>query len=837
MASSKIVLTSSSDWRPWLFIIKSLALGGNVWKYIDPDLASPLPEPTLPTSPEAIEASPVARHTTLATLTPDERDVFKLLYNEYKEKLSQVKAEIESLKLIRTHLVTSVSKENVVYIESKEGIHDMLVALKKRLAPTDEARKLEIIGKYNRLRTFDKRTDVETWCKEWETTYADAVALNLSEVSGNRSQSDFAMALSSIDQAYSTAQQFWLQQSLKSDSTTKVPSLYDIIEDFRNNYRSNQALKINSRVGAFSVLTDEKKEYQESKDSNAELKLLKPCLCGTQHKYKNCLYITPSERPQGWKGEREVFERINKKISSLKNRSGKPLKSWFLSTFKYDGFDDPPTYGKENNSKINTSPKSLGAFTTYSSFKTASSDDYKLYHSWTLDSASDVHICNDPTISDWVTTKEACAGDEIFAGKTSYAIEAFGTVTIEVITDEGIALMQLQDVALAPGFMTNLVSLDRLNSKGVHWNSEYPTVLKRDQKPFCKLRRVGRHWTLQKDVRQKNIFNSFSTNSSHVPRTVKFTAKELHSVLAHASTQAINHVDSSDISIDYSVPCPTSSECETCSLAKAKKQISRRKEVEFESNGLPFFRIGWDMIEFEQAFNGDNYGSHIRCRDSGFEFSGTHPTKPGALAFFKKTVIFIQNTLRFKIHFCRLDGETTFGIEFEEFVAEQGIVAERTAPYSAEQNGGVERSGGIIVVKTRSFIIGANLPSRLWNEAFNAATYIKNRTPHHQLDWKTPFEVIFKNKPTYAHMHPYGCRAYALEHKIPRRQKMQPRAHIGYLVGYDSRNIYRIWIPSKKRVVRTRDVTFDHKSFWSADDLDIGDVLNTMSNNSQKKTT
>lgn len=79
-------------------------------------------------------------------------------------------------------------------------------------------------------------------------------------------------------------------------------------------------------------------------------------------------------------------------------------------------------------------------------------------------------------------------------------------------------------------------------------------------------------------------------------------------------------------------------------------------------------------------------------------------------------------------------------------------------------------------------------------------------------------------------MHPYGCRAYVLENKIPKKLKMLPRAHIGYLVGYDSRNIYRIWIPSKKRVIRTRDVTFDHSSFWTPDDLDIGDMLKESAN-------
>ena len=43
---------------------------------------------------------------------------------------------------------------------------------------------------------------------------------------------------------------------------------------------------------------------------------------------------------------------------------------------------------------------------------------------------------------------------------------------------------------------------------------------------------------------------------------------------------------------------------------------------------------------------------------------------------------------------------------------------------------------------------------------------------------------------------------------------MSPRAAIGYLVGYDASNIWRIWIPSKRRIVRARDVEFDETRFY-----------------------
>ncbi|KAF4305818.1 Integrase catalytic core [Botryosphaeria dothidea] len=113
--------------------------------------------------------------------------------------------------------------------------------------------------------------------------------------------------------------------------------------------------------------------------------------------------------------------------------------------------------------------------------------------------------------------------------------------------------------------------------------------------------------------------------------------------------------------------------------------------------------------------------------------------------------------------------------------------------------------------------IGANLPERLWLETVLAATYIHNRTPSKVLKWKTPFELAHGTKPNVAHMRVYGCKAYALNKNIPRSEKLQERALVGYLVGYDSTNIYRIWYLPEDRIIRSRDVSFDELSTYSPD--------------------
>ena len=55
--------------------------------------------------------------------------------------------------------------------------------------------------------------------------------------------------------------------------------------------------------------------------------------------------------------------------------------------------------------------------------------------------------------------------------------------------------------------------------------------------------------------------------------------------------------------------------------------------------------------------------------------------------------------------------------------------------------------------------------------------------------------------------------------------KLDPRAHIGYLVGYDSTNIYRIWIPHKGVVISTQDVIFDEKTFFDGKRTDLSNEL------------
>ena len=120
-------------------------------------------------------------------------------------------------------------------------------------------------------------------------------------------------------------------------------------------------------------------------------------------------------------------------------------------------------------------------------------------------------------------------------------------------------------------------------------------------------------------------------------------------------------------------------------------------------------------------------------------------------------------------------------------------------------------------------------PSRaLWREIVTAAVYLYNRTPKENISWKSPYQALHEwlnpregvtgpTKPQLHHLRSYGCKCFVLIKSKgdpdypPKLQKLAPRAHIGYLAGYDSTSIYRVWIPHK--VILARDILFNEDEF------------------------
>ena len=169
----------------------------------------------------------------------------------------------------------------------------------------------------------------------------------------------------------------------------------------------------------------------------------------------------------------------------------------------------------------------------------------------------------------------------------------------------------------------------------------------------------------------------------------------------------------------------------------------------------------------------------------------------------------------------------------KRYIESLHIKVEPSPPYTQALNGGAERSGGVVKQKIRSMRASSKLPAALWREISKAAVYLLNRTPKYQYNWKTSYDkfhtfiaqrngvAIEHKRPDQSHLRAYGCKAFAMTtdalKKTSRLQRFKPNAWIGYLVGYDSTNVYRVWNPVMNKVVRTRDVTFNEYETFNGD--------------------
>ena len=127
--------------------------------------------------------------------------------------------------------------------------------------------------------------------------------------------------------------------------------------------------------------------------------------------------------------------------------------------------------------------------------------------------------------------------------------------------------------------------------------------------------------------------------------------------------------------------------------------------------------------------------------------------------------------------------------------------------------------------RSRAIQLEASLLLSLGLEAFLTTRYALNRTLNKQLGWKTPYEIAYGKQPSLTYIYIYGCKTYTLDKQIRRGDKLAPRVLIGHLVGYDLTNIYRIWIPSLRKVIRTRDVIFDETLFYNPKGQNIDYLL------------
>ncbi|GAU42259.1 hypothetical protein TSUD_327370 [Trifolium subterraneum] len=162
----------------------------------------------------------------------------------------------------------------------------------------------------------------------------------------------------------------------------------------------------------------------------------------------------------------------------------------------------------------------------------------------------------------------------------------------------------------------------------------------------------------------------------------------------------------------------------------------------------------------------------------------------------------------------RTDGGGEYNSKnFESFCTSHGIEHEIIAPYTPQHNGLAERRNRTILDMARCMVKHKGLPKSFWGETVSTAVYVLNRCPTKKLKDKVPEEVWTGKKPSVSHFKVFGalCHKHVPEAK---RNKLDDRSEPMILVGYHVTGAYKLYNPTSKKMIYSRDVIVDEAKSW-----------------------
>ena len=166
----------------------------------------------------------------------------------------------------------------------------------------------------------------------------------------------------------------------------------------------------------------------------------------------------------------------------------------------------------------------------------------------------------------------------------------------------------------------------------------------------------------------------------------------------------------------------------------------------------------------------------------------------------------VETQFGVKIKILRSDNGAEFNMK--DFFNQKGIIHHKSYVATPQQNGIVERKHQHLLNVAHALLFQAGLPLTYWNESVLTATYIINRLPTPILNNQTPYELLFKQKPAYAHMRVFGSLCFAAT-LLNGRKKFDPQGRACVVLGYPfGTKGYKILDLKSSTIFISRDVIF-----------------------------
>ncbi|TXB98079.1 hypothetical protein FocTR4_00017044 [Fusarium oxysporum f. sp. cubense] len=796
--TARTILRGPDDWISWIQEIELQAEAYGAWPRIDPERAdrdSDKPEEPVIEDFETYQKRKLTEHeikvgkTVEGEIPPTKPSTgdLKIFYEAYLSALPHLQRQhrqrATEYSRIMAHITESVDSSilTTVLSQVKEDhpkgytIRQLLRGLKEDLAPSISTTIREITQRY--LKVLDDaskaRQSPEQWLQRWQEAYAQARPYEIPEILGNPGVDRFLEAVEKrIAPSWAESERNAL---LKKEKANEETSLTELASELRAVIRRTPVGRGYAVHATLGNRSDKPKKHVN-------------CPCKRENhwwKAEECallIYAVTGTAP------RHVKKPSDGELDRMRKELDKPFWKWLKpKVLRNGGEASSPAQGNPGSSAypgnlINfiLSPYILAEAERNIQLHTAHKGPlHPLTRSTLLDTCGATHLVNSIAMlekNSFIPTY----GDYVEAGDTSFPILGKGTRVIHKIVNGPSGTktqsLTLSDVVVVEGFHTNIVSEALLRTSGawysgfdcsLRWGNPQESVvliqLQRKYnvlilqfKPISAYSPIDRPmlegvipisnevvlWRDSASVMQ--FFAARAWRSSRDTRKPRDDGEALwHLRAGHLGKEALQKLVKHARNVRITGIARIN--CETCARTYATQVISRRPSD--ERSPRPFWRIHWDLQEYEPGYNGSRYLLVIKDEYSGWLYAMPLANKNGSVVFnalfqFERWV-----KRQFGLVICKIRSDNEPAVihasgntDFLRWVRFEGLEVELAPPHTKESNGGSERAGKEVSEKSNAMLNGAQLPHSLWPESTQTSAFLLNISPKATRGWLSPIE-------------------------------------------------------------------------------------------------
>lgn len=478
-------------------------------------------------------------------------------------------------------------------------------------------------------------------------------------------------------------------------------------------------------------------------------------------------------------------------------RSGHTIKQCYART-KTDKRNQHDGPSHNNNDDNNNNNHVRGLFATAMMSTNTDQSNY-----WILDSGATTHLCNNANMM--FNTSKHVETIRLADGST---VQSKLTGSVMVRTKFG--MIKIDDILLVPQLQCHFLSVNRAIEKGyeIIFRARGATIIDGDT-VIATARKSDGLWIMNFSPHHDDVDKRDNGIVNNCNKIYNINTSILwHKRLGHLNYNSMIKMKNNNLVNGLKEMDNNKFECEICATCKITEQpypktaTNRAKEI--------LGRVHSDICGPmpKQSFGGAKYFITFIDDCSRYVKVYTLKSKSDAFDTFVQYKELMENQTGRKIKILRSDnGREYINNKFIDYFKKNGIKHETSVPHSPSQNGVAERMNRTLVEAARCMISDGQMPESSWAEAVSTAAYIRNRSESTSVT-TTPFELMYKNKPSVSHLRKFGCIAIALK-KGNFKRKFSPKGIKLRFVGYStSQKGYRLIDTQSGRLTISRDVRF-----------------------------